>query len=233
MQYFYKASRAKSVLRIPVPHNNHEPVMSVRQVVACPLNGLIEAAVAVAFVARVEGATIMTVLTDTVVVTAPPLVTVLALAAEGLDETSPACVEAGELGDLEEAMELKMETGVTLEMEEVVGLKGVEGEAAEEDGETKRSAVLPEGVGAEEDGEEDGEEGFKTEIGGGLELTVVLEVEVDVRAAGVVDATIVVVLAAAAVIVVVVVPPSRSGNRVGPFVLVEVMVKIVAGTTVV
>ena len=216
--------------------------MSVRQVAACPLNGMIATAVAVPFVARVEGVTIATVPTEMVVIMALPLVTVIVLVT-GLDETSTACVEAGELGDLEEAMELKMEIGVTLEMEEMVGLEGVEEEAAEEDGETKRSAVLPEGVG-EGDGEEDREERPKIEVGGDLELTmvvdvarnVVLEVEVDDGVTdlvgGVVDATIVVVLAAAAVIVVVVVPPARSGNRVGPFVLITVTVATVAGTTV-
>ena len=238
MQYFYKTSTAKSVLRIPVPHNNHDVAISIRHVAAWPLNGLIGAAVAVPFVAWVEGGMITTDPIDPtkmVVVTALPLVTVLVLA-PGLDDTGTACGVAGELGVLVEAIELKMERGVTLETGEMVGLEGVEGEAAKEDGETKRSAVLPEGVGEEKDGEEDGEEGLKTEVGGGggLELTVEDDDGGTRIVDGVVDATIVVVLAAAAVMVVVVVePPSRSGNRVGPFVLVEVTVKIVADTTVV
>ena len=107
--------------------------MSVRHVTAWPLtNGEIIGPVVVPFIAPVEGATITTVPTEMVVVTAP-LVTVLVLAA-GPDETSKACVEAGELRSLEEVMELKMETRLTLEMEEVKGPEGVEEEAAEEDG---------------------------------------------------------------------------------------------------
>ena len=169
------------------------------------MKGVIVGKVPVPLGKNVAFPTMMTVPTDTLVVTVVPLITT------GLGVNSVACVDSGELDDPEEEASLEREGDPPAEEE------------------TRKGAALSEGV-ADEDG-------LKTEVGNGLELTV-LEDSEDVGGFVVVEVAVVVVVVEGATEVVcpadaVVVLPARFGIREGPFVLVEVIVRIENMETVV